>query len=227
MTQELTGLGISFERFEAIDAAAAKDRQREISAKRYGTWAPSEVGCLLSHSDIWAIISQGCDEYAIVMEDDLHFEKGLRRFLNHPFPSDADIIKLETVGQTVRTSWFPKYSAGGTSLYKLHSLHTGSGAYAISRQAAAHLDSQKHNFDLPVDHILFEPFHPASHPLTRYQCVPGLVRQDVILPPHERVGGSLETGMTDRPVFHAATSTSIPPNIARRALTRMKRVQAP
>ena len=60
-------------------------------------WLPGEVGCFLSHFEIWRRIASGNEPWAAVFEDDLRVSTDLGRLLrSHDWiPSDADIVRLE------------------------------------------------------------------------------------------------------------------------------------
>jgi glycosyl transferase family 25 len=191
-------LGIPFERFEAVNAEAAHSHplRRSLPPARH-PWSDSELGCLLSHFEIWQLIATAEDPFGAVFEDDLYVAPSLARVLSCTAPLGADVIKLETTRATCyRTT--PEAHISGVGLHRLFEMHEGSGGYLISRRAAKTLISRVKHFDMPVDHLLFEPLHSASRGLSIFQCVPSLVIQDDVLPSGRRRGGALSSGMKDR-----------------------------
>ncbi len=194
--------GIPLGRFNAIDhkqVPVHPARALIPTRHRFRDWSLSELGCLLSHYEIWQNIAAGPDPFAAVFEDDVHIDgPELRRFLESEIPEAADVIKLETFMSPVVTAPFRG------RLQELRSLHTGSAGYVISRRAARSLAERPNLFDMPVDHVLFEPGHPANANLLRLQHNPALVAQDCVLPPGQSVGGFLNSNMSDRPAFGAA-----------------------
>lgn len=197
-------------RFEAIDRerAAAHPLKALVPPKRFREWTLGELGCLLSHFEIWRLIADGDEPFGAVFEDDVHIDPRLREFLNQPLPAEADLVKLETVNLNVRVGRQPRATVSSVGLHTLRTLHTGAGAYVLSRRAARLLVDRLTTFDMPADHLLFELDHPASAGFVRYQCIPALAVQDCVLPDAEQKGGVLSSNMSDRPIW--APETTIP-----------------
>ncbi len=194
---------IPFVRFEAVDRerAAAHPLRSKIPTKRLRDWTLGELGCLLSHIEVWKLIASSDDPFGAVFEDDVHIDPNLRAFLEGPIPKEIDVVKLETVNLHTRVSRWPRASVASVGLHELKSLHTGAGAYALSRRAARALVERVTMFDVPADHLLFELDHPSSRNLLRVQCVPALAIQDCVLPSDRQKGGFLSSAMSDRPVW--------------------------
>lgn len=200
MTAIFAALDIPFERFDAVDGKRARSHPilREMPPPKYRPWSDGELGCLLSHYEIWRLIADGDEAFGAVFEDDLHVAAGLKDVLAAPMPGQADIIKLETHSDTGYRSE-PEVSVAGITLHRLFEMHYGTAGYVISKSAARTLSSRVQWFDVPVDHLMFEPMHRASRDLMVLQAVPGLVIQDDALPVARRHGGDATTGMTARP----------------------------
>jgi len=199
MTTSFGACGIKFERFYAVTGHAARsDPAFSLMPRpKHRRWSDGELGCLFSHFEIWRRIAAGPESFAAVFEDDIHLSPLLRGFLDAPAPPEADIIKLETHSLTSYRSAATEHRAG-VGLHRLVDMHYGTAGYVLSRMAAATLVSRQRYFDVPVDHILFEPLHRANAGFKIYQCVPGLVIQDDALPEAQRWGGALGTAMTER-----------------------------
>ncbi|MDR3466128.1 MAG: glycosyltransferase family 25 protein [Xanthobacteraceae bacterium] len=187
MTRVLGAAGIAFERFDAIDAVSARSHRcfARIPPMAERGWAPAEIGCLLSHYEVWHRIASGGDPFAAVLEDDLFVDPALEPLLDgrRQIPGDADLIKLETTGIEVSLSRIARCCGAGIGFHRLRSLHHGSGAYLLSRRAAGILIDRIEAFDAPVDDALFSPAHPIGGSLRAYQVVPALAVQGVILAP--------------------------------------------
>ncbi len=98
--------------------------------------------------------------YAAVLEDDVVLDQRAPLVLQNAdwIPAGADLIKLEHYGppgQSVLLSDFTEVGHG-FRLGRMRSRHTGGAAYILSRRAAELL-LQVPRFDLPVDHLLFNP----------------------------------------------------------------------
>ena len=199
MTAIFGALDIAFQRFDAVDGKRARSHPifTQMPAPKYRAWSDGELGCLLSHYEVWKLIAEGADEFGAVFEDDIHVSPRLKNVLEALIPTGADIVKLETHSNTgYRTA--PEANVGGVGLHRLFEMHYGTAGYIISRSAARTLLSRAEWFDVPVDHLLFEPMHPASRDFAVLQCVPGLVVQDDALPADRRQGGAMATGMSGR-----------------------------
>jgi glycosyl transferase family 25 len=209
MTALLGALEIPFERFDAIDSSAALAHPllSRIPRPRHRGWSPSELGCLLSHREVWARVASGDELHGAVLEDDLYVAPALKQFLSASLEGDFDLIKFETHATPTGYRSIPRTTIAGVGLHRLFGMHTGTGGYAISRRAAQILLLRTKHYDQPVDHLLFDPYHQASFRISKYQCVPGLVIQDDALDPAQRRGGAMATTMSDRPPFHAPPRT--------------------
>ncbi len=187
MTRVLGAAGIAFERFDAIDAEQARTHRcfARIPRMTERGWAPAEIGCLLSHYEVWQMIASSGDPFAAVLEDDLFVDPGLKPLLDdhRRIPRDADLVKLETTGVEVWLSRIVRCRTAGVGFHRLRSLHHGTGAYLLSRRAAGILIGRIEAFDAPVDDALFSPAHPVGGSLRAYQVVPALAVQSSVLQP--------------------------------------------
>jgi glycosyl transferase family 25 len=190
MRAVLGGIGISFQRFDAIDIPRSRQHPAFglIPPMRIRPWSPGELACLLSHYEVWKLIAAGEEKYAAVFEDDLHVDPRLARLIKDPsaLPPDADLVKLETVSLPV---WLARRELPGpadTRFAAIRSLHYGCGAYIVSRDTAALLVRSIGAFDLPPDDVIWGIDHPLCRKLRRYQVLPALVAQDIILPAEQR-----------------------------------------
>lgn len=203
MTSQFGSLGIPFERFDAVRGDWCRTRAPfdRMPKPRHRPWFDGELGTLFSHYDLWAKIASGDDDYAAIFEDDVHVSPLLKSFLSAPLPPGMDLVKLETFPlrpTTYQTA--PFASIAGATLHKLLNFHWGGAGYVISKRAARMLGSRAFAFDLPIDHLLFEPMHRAAAGFSILQCVPGLVAQDEALSLDQRRGGSLSSSV-NRPPF--------------------------
>lgn len=186
ISRQLGAAGIDFERFEAIDALQARLHRCAglIPPMRLRSWTAAEIGCLLSHHELWARIAAGSDAFAAVLEDDLFIDRRLKLVLDGDvtLPRDADLIKLETVRQTIVLRRLAVRREAGIRFHRLRALHYGTGAYLVSRGAAQRLVTLLGAFDMPVDDALFSPDHAVGRTLKTWQVVPALAAQSAVLP---------------------------------------------
>jgi glycosyl transferase family 25 len=177
-------LGIALTRLDAVDA-----RNAETSAVDRWFQAGGPLGeiprgdkcCSLSHRTAWErLVASGAD-YAAVLEDDVALQEGAAFALGKGdwIPKGIDLIKLEHYGppsQSVLLSDFTDLGQG-FRLARMRSRHTGAAAYILSRRAAELLLAIP-TFDLPVDHLLFNPNNSKIFTrLKPWQFLPTVARQ--------------------------------------------------
>lgn len=137
--------------------------------------------CSLSHRDAWQKLVDSGASHAAVLEDDVVLKDGARFVLGGTdwIPKNIDLIKLEhygPAGQSVLLSDFAEIGHG-FRIARMHSRHTGAAAYILSRRAAEILLAIP-RFDLPVDHLLFNPNNSTAFSrLQPRQLLPAIARQ--------------------------------------------------
>jgi len=177
-------LGLGLTRIEAVDVRGAPRREIGRYFSRTGPLgeiSPGDKGCVLSHRLFWQALADSGEDYAAVLEDDAVLTASAARFLADTswIPPGVDLIKLEHYGparQGILVSDFAAV-APGFQLARLHSRHTGTGGYILSRRGALKLLALD-RFDLPVDHLLFNPnTSPLFADLAPRQLIPAVLRQ--------------------------------------------------
>ena len=123
-----------------------------------------EIGCLLSHYEIWKEISQKNLAFAIIYEDDVNFHTNFKKISNDVFldiPHDFQILYLGGRNTCV----YPKYVDPITNNISIHHPTILSGidsdrtthAYVISQSCCNILiemiESQE-EFNVPLDHMM-------------------------------------------------------------------------
>src|SRR5579871_3551605 len=177
-------LGLSLTRLDALDAKSA---QPDMVDRWFHPGGPlgeiprGDKCCSLSHRLAWAKLVASGAPYAAVLEDDAVLKDSARFPLggNAWIPAGVDLIKLEHYGppgQSVLLSDFQDVGQG-FRLARLRSRHTGAAAYILSRRAAEILLAIP-RFDLPVDHLLFNPNNSKIFArLQPWQLLPVVARQ--------------------------------------------------
>ncbi|HVV64263.1 MAG TPA: glycosyltransferase family 25 protein [Rhizomicrobium sp.] len=198
MTAQLDRLGLSFERFDAVDARTADPAElgaRFAASGPLGALSAGDMACTMSHLSLWRAIAAGTDSHAAILEDDILISDAAPNFLLGAewIPRGVGLIKLERYGDANQLIVIGRrrIAALGRQIAPLLSRHTGSGGYIISRETAAALAGLKEKFTLPIDHLLFNPNNsPVFHWLKPWQLLPAIVDQRV------EVGGATDIHLT-------------------------------
>jgi glycosyl transferase, family 25 len=177
-------LGLALTRLDAVDArmaeASSVDRWFQAGGP-LGEIPRGDKCCSLSHRAAWERLLASNARYAAVLEDDVVLQDGAAFALGNGdwIPDGIDLIKLEHYGppgQSVLLSDFRDLGRG-FRLARMRSRHTGAAAYILSRQAAELLLAIP-RFDLPVDHLLFNPNNSKIFAdLKPWQLLPTVARQ--------------------------------------------------
>ncbi len=184
MAEQAGRLGLALTRLAAIDARDARPESLDRWFPPKGPLGEIPKGdkcCSLSHRAAWEQLLESGDDYAAVLEDDVVLRSGADFVLGGTkwIPRGLDLIKLEHYGppgQAVLLSDFAEIGRG-FRLGRLRSRHTGAAAYILSRKAAEILVSIP-RFDLPVDHLLFNPNNSKIFVrLEPWQLLPPIARQ--------------------------------------------------
>ena len=184
METQARRLGLALARLDAMDAREAGPAELDRRFEKNGPLGVIPRGdqcCFLSHRLAWKRLVESGDAYAAVLEDDVELSPRAPLVLQNEdwIPPGTDLIKLEHYGpasQSVLLSDF-KNVCHGFRLGRMRSRHTGAAAYILSRRAAELL-LQIPCFDLPVDHLLFNPNNSRLFArLKPWQLVPAIARQ--------------------------------------------------
>ena len=185
MSSQLTSLGIRFQRIDALDARIASDSEIAGQFRDGGPLGEISKGdkcCSVSHRRAWKAFDESGDRFGLILEDDVAIDPEAAGLLGNDdwIPPEVDLLKLERFGpsgQRVLVGKLVKLSRGW-NVGRLHSRHTGAGAYIISRRAVEILLGQHGRWAIPVDHMLFNPNISVLPRLLRpYQMVPPVARQ--------------------------------------------------
>ncbi len=184
MAEQAGRLKLALTRLEAVDARDARPESLDrwfLPKGPLGEIPKGDKCCSLSHRAAWEQLLESGDDYAAVLEDDVVLKPGAAFVLGGAdwIPEGLDLIKLEHYGppgQAVLLSDFIEIGQG-FRLARLRSRHTGAAAYILSRKAAEILVAIP-RFDLPVDHLLFNPNNSKIFARLRpWQLLPPVARQ--------------------------------------------------
>lgn len=171
------------DRVEAMDAAnterGAIDRWFQASGP-LGEIPQGDKACLLSHRLAWEMFLATSDSHAVFLEDDVRLSAPVLLKDAGWIPADVAVVKLEHYGppgQRVLLDGLRPVQ-DGFRLGRMLSRHTGAAAYILSRPAAELLLRQI-SFELPVDHLLFNPNNSKLFAVLKpWQLVPAIARQE-------------------------------------------------
>jgi glycosyl transferase family 25 len=171
-------------RIDAVDAARADAGEVDHWFAVRGPLGEIPRGdkcCLLSHRLAWEMFVASGDAHAVFLEDDVRLSPSAATLLAGDgwIPASVPVVKLEHYGppgQRVLLNDLQRVD-GDFQLGRMLSRHTGAAAYILSRDAARALLEEK-RFNLPVDHLLFNPNNSSMFAaLSPWQLVPAIARQ--------------------------------------------------
>ncbi|HKY17734.1 MAG TPA: glycosyltransferase family 25 protein [Rhizomicrobium sp.] len=184
MLRQAAPLGLSLDRIEAVDASreepAALDRWFAPSGP-LGEIPRGDKACLLSHRRAWEAFIASGERHAVFLEDDVRLSAATPTLLRTDawIPDAVTVVKLEHYGPPGQRILLDRIRKVGEdfSMGRMLSRHTGAAAYILSRRAAQALLDQM-RFNLPVDHLLFNPNNSKLFAaLSPWQLMPAIARQ--------------------------------------------------
>jgi glycosyl transferase, family 25 len=189
MRREFERIGVEFDRVPAVDGTLVDQKiVEDFERNRLGVypekWLPGEIGCFLSHFDVWQRIVASEAAFAAVFEDDIHVAEDLRPLLTASdwIPPHADIVRLETYHKMRVVDGRRIEIAPRRKVFRAASSAKGSCGYIISRQASERLLSVNPEFHCWLDIFLFHPGRsPIAGTLQVYQVAPAVCVQDQFL----------------------------------------------
>lgn len=159
VTSQLNELGIPFTRFEAVNGRALTPDQIDaiydpvanLTRARHPMIKP-EIGCYMSHIELWKIIAQSDAQGGVILEDDFSCASDLQAVLD-ALTTDGgtwDITKLFSARKQQKIFGLRSLCHGrGLGLpYKVPNTMLG---YVIRRNAAKRLANNSLPFSRPVD----------------------------------------------------------------------------
>ena len=177
--------GAGLTRIEALDAATAEPGALDrwfAPGGPLGEIPRGDKACLVSHRMAWQALVDSGEDHAVFLEDDVRLSPAAGALLGDGgwIPRGIGVVKLEHYGPAGQRVLLADMRAVGEDfrLGRMLSRHTGAAAYILSRDAAQILLAQP-CFDLPVDHLLFNPnVSPLFARLSPWQLLPAIARQE-------------------------------------------------
>ena len=188
MTAQAQGLGLALTRIAAVDGGATDpaDLDRWFAPSGpLGEIPRGDKACFLSHRRAWQAFLATGDAHAVILEDDVRLSPTAPALLVSDawVPADAGLVKLEHYGPQGQRVLLTDFRKVGEDfrLARMLSRHTGAAAYLIGR-AAAQLLLEQTRFDLPVDHLMFNPNNSKLFArLAPWQLLPAIARQQAFV----------------------------------------------
>ena len=182
MAKRLNGLGVDYEITDAVDGKTVDlsdlngRLRQDIARQRHGRdLLPAEIGCYLSHYNLWQRLADEKIESAIIVEDDATFSADFFSIVaaSLRMPYDWDVIILHTAKKK-----------NGAMLYniddKYHIIRgnriiAGTAGYLISASGVARLLKYCHIINSPIDIAYSEYWLNGSK---HYAVYPRVVIED-------------------------------------------------
>ena len=157
--QRLTALGANYEFFNAVDGKALQPSQythrmqtRHHFLKEGFEMTSGEIGCFMSHHNLWQKIADGKNEYALVLEDDAVWDNDFADVINQ-------VLTCKWHWEVVLLSEYTSTTAGrvlcnlgdNRQLIRRHRRAFTAAAYLISRTGAAKLCDYCQTIRAPLD----------------------------------------------------------------------------
>lgn len=185
ISEQLAILEIPFTRIDAVDARLVRDEDIAplfTTNGKYGVVAKGDRCCTLSHISCWRTFLKSRASHALVLEDDVVLHSDAAALLSDLswLPGDVHLLKIESYGPASQRILVgaQKRVATGTSIAPLHSKHTGSGAYIMTRALAEWLLREVRGWPMSIDQMLFNPhISPITEIIRPFQLIPAIAKQ--------------------------------------------------
>lgn len=179
MDAQLRALGLVGTRIEAVTPADISPEETKLycNGENPNYLRKNELACTRSHELCWQTMLDMGAERALVFEDDVKISARLPALLNELDTIDAELIRIDALGSTIRVYPIHQTTAGGIALRRFRSTTIGAAGYIISRSAAqkflGHPQLRMRAFDL----VLYDPFEKPGSDVSRVLTEPALCQQ--------------------------------------------------
>jgi glycosyl transferase family 25 len=182
MEAALSKLGLQALRVPAVDGRdldEATCRALNPIHPKNELHSPGEIGCWLSHREIWERIANGGQAFGVVFEDDIVLSNDAAQFLSDLswVPSGVDFVKLDTSPVPVDLS--PPRALPNTdrTLRIAKSMMVSTAGYLLSKRCARQLLERTTEFQSFVDLQLFDPKFNTFGRMQVWQLFPAICSQ--------------------------------------------------
>jgi glycosyl transferase family 25 len=197
---EFARVGVPFERIAGVDGAALDPAELHAfrNTRAEGNpdgWLPGEIGCFLSHFEVWRRIAAAADPWAAVFEDDVRVATDLKPLLasGEWIPGSADVVRLEANRPMRLTEGRPIEAAPNRKVFRALSGTAGAAGYIIARDVCRWLTETPARLHTSADIFLFKPKKSeVARRLRRYQVVPAVCVQAGVVEGEPRVASLIK-----------------------------------
>lgn len=179
MDVQLRALGLVGTRIEAVTPAdiSAEEANLYCNGENPNYLRKNELACTRSHELCWQTMLDLGAERALVFEDDVKISARLPALLNELDTIDAELIRIDALGSTIRVYPVHQTTASGIAIRRFRSTTAGSAGYIINRSGArkflGHTQLRERAFDL----VLYDPFEKPGSDVSRVLTEPALCQQ--------------------------------------------------
>lgn len=181
----MAAANLPFEFFDAVDGKILAEQERRhhydntANIERFKRpLCASEVGCYLSHLNLWAHIAQTRTGAAVVLEDDARIDAGLNSFLEQIAGYDLEDVYLKLDGAAealdIEDSSNTKMTLGHHKVIHAAEIAHRTTGYIIGARAARRMAESRAQFFRPVD---IDVKHYWEHGVPVWTVVPQLVHE--------------------------------------------------
>lgn len=165
-------------RIEAVTPADIGDEDARLYCSEGPTFLrKNELACTLSHERCWqTMLDLGADR-ALVFEDDVQLSARLPAFLESVDRVDAELIRIDALGNTIRVYPVHASTPDGISLRRFRSTTIGAAGYIITESAARKFLGHPEFRRRAIDLVIYDPFEGPGALVSRVLTDPALCQQ--------------------------------------------------
>lgn len=180
-------MSLPVRRFDAVDGASLSDDKIQNGPELAPDPKPlsaGEIGCFLSHRNIWREIAAGSTQHVAVFEDDIMFSDDAATLLRdlHWIPAKVGFLKLDTGSYPAIVSGLRPVPGTERQIGRLRSRLFGTAGYIISKDYARLLLARTTKLRAPIDMQLFYPEYRTFRRMTCWQLTPAICIQQAMSP---------------------------------------------
>lgn len=179
MESQLRKLGLEGKRIEAVTPAdiSPEDIARYCNGENPSFLRKNELACTMSHERCWQTMLDMGAERALIFEDDVKLSSRLPAFLSTVDAIDAELIRIDALGGTIRVYPVHETTPDGIALRRFRSAPIGSAGYIVSRSGAQKFLGHPALRHRPVDLVLYDCFVAPGALVSRVLTDPALCQQ--------------------------------------------------
>ncbi len=160
LSQRFKALGVVFHLFPAVngkslDLTALANYPLEKRLRHYGKpLSPGEIGCYLSHYQLWQKLLVGPHEQMVIVEDDIEIPDDFPEILQSLQTVSVPWEMIRLFGTRPRPATRIQDLYGAYHLARLKNVPSGACAYVLNRRGAEKLVAAGKEILIPVDTLM-------------------------------------------------------------------------